>query len=510
MNTKIASRLPRIQQTVLQFEDFINPFGARLRTDNKWVVRAGLIPWDVLEIIHNSENSNQNLDSNLGGRPEVPFRMAFGALLVKEILGCTDRETVEMISENPYIQFFLGMPNFSIEPPFHATSMVDFRKRFGDAMIRKANEALLEIRQDEPLASKDQESIPQNKGTMIIDASCVPEDMRYPTDLGLLNDVRTFTEAFVTYLWHSSSLSRKDGEKIPRTYRREARREFLNVVRKRKLKENELRRGIRKQLGYCLRNFRHIQSMLGRMDERFSLNEKHVQRLELAKRIVAQQASLLDLKIGKNGKRASIPDRIVSFFKPHVRPIVRGKAAHPTEFGAKISIAVADGFVYLDRLSWNAYHEGADLPIQANAYKVRTGFWPARVLCDKAYHSRENRAWCKERGIILGAPPVGRPPKDEGERKAMAQEVRRNEIDRIEVEGKFGVAKRRFSLGRVMTRLRESSECVISLVFMVMNLEKLARLLFVLSVFMRNIAQNTDFLHLRSVNMAPPHQLQAA
>ncbi|HSQ42755.1 MAG TPA: transposase, partial [Fibrobacteraceae bacterium] len=87
------------------------------------------------------------------------------------------------------------------------------------------------------------------------------------------------------------------------------------------------------------------------------------------------------------------------------------------------------------------------------------------------------------RGIVLGAPPVGRPPLDPVERKNVAREVRQNELDRIEVEGKFGVAKRRFSLDRVMTRLCECSECVISLVFMAINLEKLVRLLFVPIVF---------------------------
>ncbi|HSQ43092.1 MAG TPA: transposase [Fibrobacteraceae bacterium] len=98
-------------------------------------------------------------------------------------------------------------------------------------------------------------------------------------------------------------------------------------------------------------------------------------------------------------------------------------------------------------------------------------------------HSRENRQWRKERGIILGAPPVCRPPLNRVERKNAAKKVRQNELDRIGVEGKFGVAKRRFRLDRLMTCLRKCSECAISLVFMVMNLKKFVRLLFVRSAF---------------------------
>jgi len=442
---------------------------------------------------------------NMGaGRPEIPFRMAFGSLMVKEILGTSDRETVEAIAENPYIQFFLGMQTYSVLEPFDASSMTHFRKRFGDAMIRKANEALISA-QAEPIENTpSNEDKKTNEGTMIIDATCAPEDMRYPTDLGLLNDVRTFTEALVTVLWHSGALVRMKDEKKPRTYRREARREFLSVVRCRKIKENFLRKGLRKQIGYCDRNLRHIDSLLTRM-EGFTLPEKQASRLSLAKAILAQQKGLLEAKKGKDGKRASIPNRIVSFFKPHVRPIVRGKAAHPTEFGAKLSVSVSDGFVYLDHLDWNAFHEGADLPKQAELYKERTGYWPARILCDKAYHSRENRSWCKKHSIELGAPPVGRPPKDDIEKKLISKQVRKNELGRIEVEGKFGVAKRRFSLGRVMTRLRESSECVISLVFMVMNLEKLVQLLFVLIGMLEFWSNNIELLHRKvSIPMVRP------
>ncbi len=485
--TKAPSKQHRIQQTVLAFEEFANPFGARLRKDNKWVIRASLIPWNEI---------SQGIESVSGGagRPEIPFRLAFGALMVKEILGTSDRETVEAIAENPYIQFFLGMPSYSVLEPFNASCMTHFRKRFGDAMIRKANELLVSSQKEAVEPPPAESETKTNQGTMIIDATCAPEDMRYPTDLGLLNDVRRFTEALVTVLWHSNALTRMEGEKKPRTYRREARKEFLSVVRCRKIKENILRKGIRKQIGYCERNLRHIDALLQRM-KGYTMPEKHAERLALARKIVAQQSSLLEAKKGKDGKRASIPDRIVSFFKPHVRAIVRGKAAHPTEFGAKLSVSVAEGFVYLDHLNWNAFHEGSDLPKQAMLYKKRNGFLPARILCDKAYHNRENRAWCKENNIELGAPPVGRPPTDENERKQIARQVRKNEIGRIEVEGKFGVAKRRFSLGKVMTRLRESSECVISLVFMVMNLEKLARLLFVLIGFLEFWLEKKRNLH---------------
>ncbi len=52
-----------------------------------------------------------------------------------------------------------------------------------------------------------------------------------------------------------------------------------------------------------------------------------------------------------------INDRIVSISQPHVRPIKRGKAHASTEFGAKISASLVDGYCFLDRLSWDNYNE---------------------------------------------------------------------------------------------------------------------------------------------------------
>ena len=39
------------------------------------------------------------------GAPAKPFRTALGALIIKEKLGISDRETVEQIKENPYLGF---------------------------------------------------------------------------------------------------------------------------------------------------------------------------------------------------------------------------------------------------------------------------------------------------------------------------------------------------------------------------------------------------------------------
>jgi len=177
----------------LEFPDFYLPFSGHLDPENRWVALAGLVPWQLAERIYHAELCQDS------GQPIIPARVALGALLIKERQGLTDRETVETIEENPYMQFFLGLEEFTQEPPFDASLMVDFRKRFGEDGMQRIAEAiaLASLQESEPkteLASKseseDDSEPPANDGQLIADATCAPADIRYPTDVSLLNHRR--------------------------------------------------------------------------------------------------------------------------------------------------------------------------------------------------------------------------------------------------------------------------------------------------------------------------------
>jgi transposase, IS5 family len=185
-------------------------------------------------------------------------------------------------------------------------------------------------------------------------------------------------------------------------------------------------------------------------------------------------------------KKQKIEDRIVSLSQPHVRPIVRGKAGTPTEFGAKLSASCFEGYVFLDRISWDNFNESRDFKAQIEAYRNFTGYDPESVHVDRIYRTRENRAWCKERGIRISGPPLGRPPAHvSSEQKKQARE---DEKIRNSIEGKFGQGKRRFSLSRVMAKLSKTSETAIAVTFLVMNLVACLR-----QVFLCQFLKTTPF-----------------
>jgi len=169
-----------------------------------------------------------------------------------------------------------------------------------------------------------------------------------------------------------------------------------------------------------------------------------------------------------DNNKQSIEDRIVSLSQPNIRPIVRGKAGKSVEFGAKLSASCFEGYIFLYRMSWDNFNESGDLKAQVEADHSFTGYYPESVHADRIYRNRENRAWCKEKGIRLSGPPLGRPPANVS--KSKKRQALEDERIRNAIEGKFGQGKRRFGLNRVMAKLDNTSSTVIAITFLVMNL----------------------------------------
>ena len=124
-------------------EKFELPFEGKLSQDNRWVIMANLIHWDEFE-----EEYAQNFASDIGA-PALPFRMALGSLIIKEKLGISDRETVEQIKENPYLQYFIGQKYYSNEAPFDASLLVKFRERINVNLVNQINQRMVQKSQEE-------------------------------------------------------------------------------------------------------------------------------------------------------------------------------------------------------------------------------------------------------------------------------------------------------------------------------------------------------------------------
>ena len=206
-------------------------------------------------------------------------------------------------------------------------------------MKRKNNTELGEIKED------------KNQGKLIIDATCAPADISYPTDLNLLNNARIKTEKIVDILYKTI---KSQFQNKPITHRQTARKEYLKVAKKRRPTRKAIRKAIKKQLKYISKNLTTIKLLIENGASLESLSQGQYKTFLVVSEVYRQQKYMWD------NKEQRIDDRIVSINQPHIRPIVRGKGGKNTEFGAKLSASCIDGYVFLHRISWDNYNESGE------------------------------------------------------------------------------------------------------------------------------------------------------
>ena len=144
-----APRSEYTSQSQLSFTGFETPFYNGLDPSNRWVVLSSLIPWDELVSLFNKRNPPKST-----GRPALNPRVLIGAVIIKHMLNVDDREAVAQITENMYLQYFLGYSSYIKKPPFDASLFVDIRKRLGEELIAEMNDKICEFSQNSRLKKK--------------------------------------------------------------------------------------------------------------------------------------------------------------------------------------------------------------------------------------------------------------------------------------------------------------------------------------------------------------------
>ncbi|MBC8488212.1 MAG: transposase [Bacteroidetes bacterium] len=235
----------------IEIKDFVLPFSGRLDPNNKWAHLSRMIPWEEL-----AGKYTKRMCKDFG-RLSIKPRVAIGALIIKHYKQMSDEDTIQDIQENPYLQYFLGYSSYQLKPCFDPSLFVTIRKRLKAKEIEAINEIFiakfkeLRAREKEIKRSRrkphrqDGTNTEKNQGKLIVDATVAPSNIKYPTDLDLLNDSREISEHIIDKLYSSGQFSQK-----PRTYRRLARRDYLRIIKKKRKSKKVIRLGIR-QSGGC-------------------------------------------------------------------------------------------------------------------------------------------------------------------------------------------------------------------------------------------------------------------
>lgn len=476
------------QNKQLTFDLFRSSFDELDKT-NRWVMLGDLLPWAEIEKRYNSKLNNK--DKGAGNKPA---RLIISALIIKHKLNLGDEETVQMIQENPYMQYMCGLPEYTTRPVFDPSLFVTIRKRISEEELNDMTVSLLKEQQrlqqekarQESQADKDDkdskggetpssESVNPDaqeftdskgrlhKGVLKIDATCANAEVRYPVDVDIVNDGLRILEEYTT------EICNEFGIRKPKTPYKSARAIYLELVKRKKKAGKFLKETLGMMLAYLEKQVRILFDII--------VSDKEINSFftPTKKRILGAVCTMLNQQkvMFANGTH-QCADRIVSIFQPHVRPIVRGKAKANTEFGAKIGASIVEGYTFIDHHSWDAYNESSDLSLQIQLFKERFGYLPATVLADKIYMNRQNRDTLLDLEVRTYCKPLGRPPKDppSAETKArMAKAVG----ERNEIECSFGTGKRIYRADNIRAKLPDTARCWTGMCYFVKNVMKFLR-----------------------------------
>ncbi len=232
-----------------------------LDPNNDWIKLSRLVPWREFDVKYAN-----NFRSKKGQRA-IDSRMALGALLIKPAYkAMSDEDITKQIAMNPYLQYFLGLHEYRYECPFDPSMMTRFRQRITPEMLAWVNDQIIGRKAEQDNHGDDgddssetggqtdenkggESTEEENEGIIILDATCAPQNIRFPTDASLLNEAWEKAEEIIDNL-HEMGLT--EGKK-PRTYRKQARRKYNSFSKSRKKTVKAIRTSIRQQLGYLNR-----------------------------------------------------------------------------------------------------------------------------------------------------------------------------------------------------------------------------------------------------------------
>lgn len=438
------------------------PYGGKLDQNNRWIRLSDLVPWNSLVALHDSYFDVKRLGVVKSGR------LIIGLMIGKVKLKLSDKEILNYFYENPYFQYFCGFDTFiSKESKIMDSSLLTKRRnKLGEEYFLKFESEILEILKKHKLI----------KGTeLLLDATVFESKIEYPNDVKLLNSVRTYCINKISSLKKTLKLK----EKI-RTYKRKAKKVYLNYAKKKKKSHKIIRSTTRQMLGFTSRNIKQLTSIITETKEKLSsknfklgfFEEASLKGLikEIESKLITAREIYRQQRTKYQEKTNQIKDRIVSFDQPFIRPIVRGKEGNKkVEFGAKAHISSSEGYVFSDKIEHRAFSEKVELENSLNQHQKRFNRLPNKSLLDDAYSSLANKALLKKHNIKHSLKNQG---KTTDKQRLQKRKLRK---ERSKIEGVIGNLKKDYSLTKIVLKTKEGAQIQTSLAMGTFNMFRVLR-----------------------------------
>lgn len=358
-----------------------------------------------------------------------------GLMFLKHYTGLSDAKLIERVNTDWHYQMFCGLAP-KVAYRIRDKDLVGrWRRFFGLRMDLGDLQGHLAAAWKEDLA---------HRHVSMQDATVYESYVKFPTDAKLLWDCVEWVHGQITGLCSRHRLP------MPRSKYKEQKIKQLSFSKKRK-KTHKQERQRRSALLYLLpKLLGQLQSLLDRGGRIIEQVKPGVfERIRTVRLILQQQRYHYDQPT------KPVPHRIVSLYKPYLRPIVRGKENKAVEFGAKVHQLQVGGCNFIEHLDFEAFHEGIRLKKAVHRHRHRQWFGPVRQLAaDGIYANNRNRTWCREQHIATSFKPKGRQGADQEQKKALRTTL--SAVRATVLEGSFGNEKNHYLLRKVKARTKET------------------------------------------------------
>ncbi len=408
-------------------------FTDQIGRDLRWVQFLNTQLGQLYQAIPFSELEKQFPAAEQKGRPAfMNIQGGIALQVLKSYLGLSDEKLIDRLNSDWVLQYFCGIQLKSGQWIRDKDYVGRWRRYLARHIDYDAFQKALALHWSDFI---------QRPAVVMMDATCYESHLRYPTDVKLL--------------WESCQVLWRliDGrckELGLRKIRRKQKQiqSALNNYQKYKRKPKKLRRSITKRLLNLL-----AKGLYSWDDLVFKygglLRQKTFDLLKNIRQVYTQQLTRF------NDPDAKIKDRIVSLYKPYIRPIVRGKEIKKTEFGAKVHSFQVDGITFVEHFSFDAFNEGIRLQSTLNLAKEYFGTCK-HLGADRIYANNPNRKYCSIKGIATNFVRKGPRPKI----PTLSDQLRTilASIRASQMEGTFGNEKLHYNLHRIKARTEQSEK----------------------------------------------------
>lgn len=285
------------------------------------------------------------------GRPCKPIRLTCGLLILKHLRNVSDESIVEQWSENAYYQYFCGMEQFCVMPPYTPSELVHFRHHIKEEGLELILAESIRVNED----SNDE----SHHKSAFIDSTVQEKNVTYPTYAKLHKKIISKVLKIVDKL--GLSLRQRYKFVLKKIYRDQR---FRNHPKNR----SKALKADRKLKTIAGRLLRELKRNLGK-------NDQYAETIVLFERVLEQK---------KNSKQ-----KVYSLHEPEVQCISKGKEHKKYEFGNKVSIIRSELGLILGAKSFRNEYDGHTIEESLNQVKKITGKSIVKLAGDRGYKGKK-------------------------------------------------------------------------------------------------------------------------